>query len=482
MSCRQVFCRRGPEASGGSHKGPALWGHQNSWDVTLSSAKRTVFRWAGEFGNFVLRLTTAPGVGKSWTYTFYKNGSATALAVTISDAATDGRSTVLIAISPGDTGHWERTSTGSPASHIPKMTYEFIHADDYVSGYSGAVNISSAGAAVAPLSAYGTASYSVIPTPGDLTALDYVLVTAPGSGKSYTLTLRKNGVAQDGSGGTPNTTVTISDLATTGAWAGTVSLVAGDYIDVNVVGTSTPASSALTVASTFSAATDGVSIIAGSIAGQSPPRFYAPTVEYAGAPDAEATETPMEQLGGVSSFVLSDWYGRWSNTSFDDFVNPHTYEVRVNGATPGSTLSTTYTGPTLTGSDTTNSLTIADGDVWCVSVVAGAANFGGAGLSSSFAQFAIGQPPQIIGSHVVGADGTVNTSLTGLINLDGVTRTVSGSGVEFIGGSLGMLEQASPPAAIAGTALIFAEDNGAGKLRLMCQFPTGSAQQLAIEP
>lgn len=43
-------------------------------------------------------------------------------------------------------------------------------------------------------------------------------------------------------------------------------------------------------------------------------------------------------------------------------------------------------------------------------------------------------------------------------------------------------EQATAPAAKANKAVIYAEDNGSGKTRLMVKFPTGSAVQLAIQP
>jgi hypothetical protein len=86
-----------------------------------------------------------------------------------------------------------------------------------------------------------------------------------------------------------------------------------------------------------------------------------------------------------------------------------------------------------------------------------------------------------IGSHVLGADGTVTTTRTGLINLDGVTRSVAGSGIEFIGGTVGLIEQGSAPAGIANTAIIYAVDDGSGKTKWMVQFSTGAAQQLSIE-
>jgi hypothetical protein len=487
MSCRQVFCYRGPETTaGGLIEGPALYGHQNSWSApTLNAARRTVFRWDGEIGNLVVRLTAAPGVGKSFTYTFVKNGTPTALSVTIADAATDGRSTSFISIASGDTGYWQRSFTGVlPADHIPKLTFEFVHADDYISGYSGLFDgLSSTPARIAPLSPHRDQAFNVIPTPGDLTALDYVLQTAPGSGKSRLLTLYKNAVAQDGSGGTPDTRVTIADLATTGSWSGTVSLAAGDYIDVRDVATSSPANSVVSISATFAADTDGESIVPGLAIPAGPtPRYYAPSAQCSGAGDDDTTETNMEVLGGVSSFVLSNWYGRWSATGYGVFVDPHAYETRLNNATPGSPLNLAFDDPALTDADTTDSMTVADGDVWSSSITAGWSNFAAVYLSWSYAQFAIGEPVQIIGSHVIGADGTVDTSRTGLINLDGVTRTVSGSGVEFIGGSIGMIEQATAPAGIANTALIYAIDSGAGKTKLMAQFGTGSAIQLAVEP
>lgn len=48
-------------------------------------------------------------------------------------------------------------------------------------------------------------------------------------------------------------------------------------------------------------------------------------------------------------------------------------------------------------------------------------------------------------------------------------------------GYLQLSEQSAGPAGLANAVRIFTEDNGAGKTRLMVQFPTGTAQQLAIE-
>jgi hypothetical protein len=95
-------------------------------------------------------------------------------------------------------------------------------------------------------------------------------------------------------------------------------------------------------------------------------------------------------------------------------------------------------------------------------------------------------PATITGTSIFGEDGTVaGLSRVHLLNLDGVTRTVSDEDFEgsaVLGGNLSLIEQAGPPNAVANTARIWAEDNGSGKTRLMVQFGSGSAVQIAIEP
>lgn len=60
----------------------------------------------------------------------------------------------------------------------------------------------------------------------------------------------------------------------------------------------------------------------------------------------------------------------------------------------------------------------------------------------------------------------------GLLDLIGPT---DGAGLSFI-------EMATPPSAVANKAIVYAQDNGAGKTQLMVIFPSGAAQQISIEP
>jgi hypothetical protein len=91
-------------------------------------------------------------------------------------------------------------------------------------------------------------------------------------------------------------------------------------------------------------------------------------------------------------------------------------------------------------------------------------------------------PVPIVGSAIFGKDGRVSSTRTFLANLDDVSRTVHLPGAMVIGGYLALLEQATPPTATAGVMYLWVEDNGSGKLRLMAQPPSGSAQQIVIEP
>lgn len=85
-------------------------------------------------------------------------------------------------------------------------------------------------------------------------------------------------------------------------------------------------------------------------------------------------------------------------------------------------------------------------------------------------------------AFVFGRDGSVQSDMTVHDNLDGVTRTVNLPGSHSIGGNLALIEQSSGPSGTANTGKLYTEDNGAGKTRLMIQFGTGAAIQLAVEP
>lgn len=64
----------------------------------------------------------------------------------------------------------------------------------------------------------------------------------------------------------------------------------------------------------------------------------------------------------------------------------------------------------------------------------------------------------------------------------GIGTTSPDSRLDIADGALTMAEMSAPSAPAANGVVIYAEDNGAGKTRLMALFATGAAQQIAIQP
>lgn len=88
------------------------------------------------------------------------------------------------------------------------------------------------------------------------------------------------------------------------------------------------------------------------------------------------------------------------------------------------------------------------------------------------------------GVHLTWSNSTnAQTGITSDIGLKrgaaGVLQVSNGS---TGGGSVEFVEQTAPAAPSANNVRIYAEDDGAGKTRLMALFATGAAQQIAIEP
>jgi hypothetical protein len=97
-------------------------------------------------------------------------------------------------------------------------------------------------------------------------------------------------------------------------------------------------------------------------------------------------------------------------------------------------------------------------------------------------------PSSKAGCFVAGVNTTVSGTRAAAFGLNGSTNTHADPGVlkvfgnQAITGYHELIEMASPPSSSSNRGRIFVEDNGAGKSRLMVQFGSGVAQQIAIEP
>lgn len=202
---------------------------------------------AGSITNLTILQATAPGSGKSVTYTVYINGSATALAVTISGSATTGtNNTDIITFAAGDTVSIGISFSGTPTApgivKIGTKVLPAIQGDSfYLSSLAG--NLASNGttqyAGLNP-GRYGTiaANDRCFSDPLIIKAYYWKLNVAPGATRSRTVTLNYNGVNQA-------FTNTISGTNTSGSITGQSLSLGSSMYQLVFTNATTPAASAM---------------------------------------------------------------------------------------------------------------------------------------------------------------------------------------------------------------------------------------------
>lgn len=315
---------------------------------------------AGTLKNLRVNLATAPGASQSRTFTLIKNGVDTAVAVTISDSETSKSTILTTTITDSDTLSFRATATGAAGNAGTVFwTIEFV-AD---TGTGIAVH----GCTAAPST--GSNSHTsllggkdwvttqinvntgLVSAAGSVIRIRYSVTVAPGSGKSWLMTVYKNAVAQDGTSGTPDTRVTIADSATSGVMTTSVTASAGDRLQIRIVPSGTPAAATLSFGAVYQATVDGEFNIAA----------YTGSFLAAGymtiCPRATgwgATESDFYLYGGVSRTRISDF-----RFMADATVTNGTFTVRRSAA--DTTVTISAVGVT-SGSDTTHNFNLLVGE------------------------------------------------------------------------------------------------------------------------
>jgi hypothetical protein len=467
---------------------------------------------AGTFRNMVFSVKTAPGSGKSWTGVLWRgNGSgaasATAITFTIADLATTGSDTSnSLTVAANDYFYIAWTGTGTPAAtDAIVMAVEFEADDPQESGYSihfSHPNGASSGNGIfwscarstdysnwndVPVNAFGGAPKeafaNIVSVPGSITRTSARNHQNPGGGIGYQLAIWKSLAAtpdtfvkQDGSGGTVDTRVNV--VGTT-LWASAdydLPVAVGDrvYMEATLVGV--PFNIACGYAIRFSADTAGLYVIGGwsSPQLQDTTQYLAPH----GLSAANTTEADNECIGNPTALQLLEGI-RLRRHVPSGASKTATYTLRKSGSDTGIAVTIAGATDTYGISPSTTPVLIEDGDTFSLR----SSGTSGITLSQFTWSFAAGGPP-ILGAFAAGQGGTVVSSRTALFNLDGVTRTLTADaeGSLVVGGNLMLIEQASGPTGIANSVRLYAIDNGAGKTKLMAQFGSGAAVQIAIEP
>jgi hypothetical protein len=99
--------------------------------------------------------------------------------------------------------------------------------------------------------------HSIVPLVGALTRLDIQLDTAPSVGHSRTYCMVLNQIQQDGTGGTIDTQLVISDMATDGFAEFTLPLAVLDTLSIRQIAAGTPVAARITASVRLFAETDG---------------------------------------------------------------------------------------------------------------------------------------------------------------------------------------------------------------------------------
>lgn len=217
----------------------SLFGMGGSPAVGTETQLRAISASDGNIRFLRVVLTTAPGVGNSRTFTLYKNGSSTAMTVTISDTNTTNSITTDISVSAGDRFSMETTRSGTPTGagdcHIalafdPTTEDQFTYPQAWANGNAVINSAGRYNPALGSSSSTPTAdaignSKSVIPIACTLDAFYVDIRDAPGVGTNWTLILVKNGTEE------ASTSITISAGTTTGNVTGLgISLAVGDVL------------------------------------------------------------------------------------------------------------------------------------------------------------------------------------------------------------------------------------------------------------
>jgi len=440
MACKQIFIGRltSPNSNADRYIGPTFAKYE--WTATLVGAPWQV---DGAFNNLAIELLSAPGAGNSLAFTLVKNGSDTALTVTISDSSTTGTSSSSVSVVAGDLLYWRVTPTSLPTVSNVRASVEFNGTTANESGYASLIDINTTQtwrgsvfmAGQWNTSNVGVGAFEVVGAAGNITELSYVLSTAPGSTDSYEFVMYKNGTKQDGAGGTTDTRTTITGSATTGSWTGSLAVSPGDLVILEAIPTGGPVSSTVGYASKFVATTDGESQFCATVFTNLPtsggPYYAKPHWSGTGWTTTEADHTTAS--GSTNTVLLKNMRVRLGSTVA---IGPVNFALRANGADAGPTI--TLTSGQQTGSDLSNTHILALADLiafrYTPTASPGGATIAGIGM----VMFATAAPPPIENVAIFGSNTTVKYSNVVAFGMDGATNVCLETGRVQIYGNLGI--------------------------------------------
>lgn len=314
----------------------------DGWTQTGSEG-RVTHPWAAAGNLRNLKIVLGANATGTQTFTVRKNGSDTAMAVTITAGNASGTYTGDLSVAAGDTLALKIVGAGTPQFVFASVEFEgsTTAQSAYATSVSGGLNSNSANRYNALFRGAdqwaGTEDHSsrnIVAVSGVINALYVRLDAAPTAGNSWIFSIYKNGVKQDGSGGTVDTRVTIADAATSGNATFSLPVAGGDYVSLECDPVSTPTQTRVQYACRFTADEDGWSQFCGrtsSSLNTGSTVYNNPSFKGQSNPWT-TTEADHDVPGGLTSFVLSGLVAGLSGTP--GVGKSYTLDGRVNAATP----------------------------------------------------------------------------------------------------------------------------------------------------
>lgn len=232
--------------STGSATGYYVLGYEDTGPFSTETGARSVMPTGGTIDKLTASVISAPGVGKSRTYTLRKNGADTAITCQIAGAATSCTDSVnTVSVAAADLLSWKEVAAGTPTGSAVAMDVRFLPTTDGESVMFGSTFTALSAGANSFQNTGGlsnnytteTDAYSLAPIAFTWKKLYTDFDTAPGAGTSRLFAARIAGATQ-GLTCTVSGTNKICNDTTNSA-----SPVAGNIINWISTPTGTPAAS-----------------------------------------------------------------------------------------------------------------------------------------------------------------------------------------------------------------------------------------------
>ena len=377
MACRQLYSSRSDAGISAGDVANYV-SPTNAVDWTTALVPGQPWRIASTGRSLGIRISVAPGLGKSFTYTLMVDTgtgwSDTAMTCTIADLATTGSMTAAVDLPAGSLVLLRRDSIGAPTIGTQWVTF-VQDGKNPGESYHGIANFtfnSSVSRNWAPFSGFhanaNISKGNVVAVEGQLTGYTVVLDAAavPAAGKSYKVGWYKNGVFQDGTNGTIDTTLLIdSTTALLRDWTGSLPFAPGTQAYFNASPSGTPANLTVGLGLSFLAVNDGESNV-GFVGDTNMPAtagtYFERLMLNGGAPGWSTTESDVE-LYNDSPFSV-DLRGLFAKIS-GATANALTCSIRQNESDPAGGPTTTVAAGQSTNADVTGSFTLDPGDRFC---------------------------------------------------------------------------------------------------------------------